>query len=62
MRGSSILFGGESRQEGDRSRSLTCCPLTFCPIPAPGINSPGEPASLLDLNVMGNWNDYQVAT
>ena len=33
--GSSVLFGGESRQEGDHSRSLTCCPLTFCLIPAP---------------------------
>ena len=27
----------------------------------PGINSPGEPASLLNLNVLKNWNDYQVA-
>ena len=27
----------------------------------PGTNSPGEPASLLNLNVLENWNDYQVA-
>ena len=28
----------------------------------PAINSPGEPASLLNLNVLKNWNNYQVAT
>ena len=28
----------------------------------PGTNSPGEPTSLLNLNVLENWNDYQVAT
>ena len=27
----------------------------------PGTNSPDEPASLLNLNVLENWNDYQVA-
>ena len=28
----------------------------------PGINSPGEPASLLNLNVLEHWSNYQVAT
>ena len=46
-------------REGDHSGNLTCCPLTSCPIP--GISSAGEPASLLNLNVLENWNDYQVA-
>ena len=49
----------ESQLGGDHSRNLTCCPLTSCPIPA--ISSPGEPASLLNLKVLENWNDYQVA-
>ena len=34
-RGSSVLFGAESRLEGGHSCNLTCCPLTFCPIPVP---------------------------
>ena len=34
-RGSSVLFGGGSRLEGDHSSNLTCCPLTFRPIPVP---------------------------
>ena len=55
---SPVLFWGEST--GRRSqRQLTCCPLTSCPIP--GISSAGEPASLLNLNVLENWNDCQVA-
>ena len=27
----------------------------------PAINSPGQPASLFNLNVLENWNNYQVA-
>ena len=60
-RGSSVLFGGESRREGDHSSSLTCCPLIFARSPCPGTNSLGKPASLLNLNVLESWNDYQVA-
>ena len=55
------LFSSEgSRLEGDHSGNLTCCPLTSCPIP--GISSAGEPASLLNLHALENWNTYQVAT
>ena len=61
MRGSSVVFGGESQLEGEHSSSLTCCPLAFCPSLCPGTNSPGASASLLNLNVLENWNDYQVA-
>ena len=32
-KGSSVLFGGESRREGEHTRNLTCCPLTLCLIP-----------------------------
>ena len=54
------LFSSEESRPGRRSqRQLTCCLLTSCPIP--GISSAGEPASLLNLNVLENWNDYQVA-
>ena len=49
----------EESQQGDHSRNLSCGQLTSCPIPA--ISSPGEPASLLNLKVLENWNDYQVA-
>ena len=49
----------EDRPEGDHSRNLSCGPLTSCPIP--GITSAGEPASLLNLKVLENWNGYQVA-
>ena len=57
--GAALFSSEESRPEGDHSGNLTCCPLTSCPIP--GISSPGEPASLLNLNVLENWNDCQVA-
>ena len=57
-----VLFSSEeSRREGEQSSSLTCCPLIFARSLCPGTNSPGEPASLLNLNVLENWNDYQVA-
>ena len=49
----------EDRPEGDHSRKLNCGPLTSCLIP--GITSAGEPASLLNLKVLENWNGYQVA-
>ena len=49
----------ESRPGGDHSRNLSCGPLTSCPIPA--VSSPGEPASLLNLKVLENWNGYQIA-
>ena len=57
--GAALFSSEESRPEGDHSGNLTCCPLTSCLIP--GISSAREPASLLNLNVLENWNDYKVA-
>ena len=57
--GAALFSSEESRLEGEHSGNLTCCPLTSCPIP--GISSAGEPASLLNPNVLENWNNYQVA-
>ena len=53
------LFSSEENRPEDHRGNLTCRPLTSCPIP--GISSVGEPASLLNLNVLENWNDCQVA-
>ena len=57
--GAALFSSEESRPEGDHSSNLTCCPLTSCLIP--GISSAGEPASLLNPNMLENWNNYQVA-
>ena len=61
-RGSSVLFGGESRREGGHSRNLTCCPLTFCPIPVPCNQFTRWTCLPTQPELLGNWNDYQVAT
>ena len=57
--GAALFSSEENRPEGDHSGNLTCCPLTSCLIP--GISSAGEPASLLNPNMLENWNNYQVA-
>ena len=58
------LFSSEERVDGKESRAATspAAHWLFAGSLCPGINSPGEPASLLNLNVLENWNDCQVAT
>ena len=57
------LFSSEERVEWKESAAATspAAHWHFARSLCPEINSPGEPASLLNLNVLENWNDYQIA-
>ena len=57
-RGSSVPFRGESRLEEITAATSPAAHWHFARSLCPGINSPGEPASLLNLNVLEHWNNY----
>ena len=57
------LFSSKERVDWKESTAATspAAHWLFARSLCPGISSPGEPASLLSLNVLEHWNDYQVA-
>ena len=57
------LFSLEERVDWKETTAATspAAHWLFAGSLCPGINSPGEPVSLLNLNVLENWSNYQVA-
>ena len=57
------LFSSEERVDWKETRAATspAAHWLFAGSLCPGTSSPGEAASLLNLNVLKNWNNYQMA-
>ena len=59
---SGLCWGGRVDWKESTAATSPAAHWPFVWSMCPGINSPGEPASLAAMLVLENWNNYQVAT